>query len=56
MAFGLMAPMTSAFIVFQTRADIWITPVLLALYHCAGLTGRQVSGIKRDDKIVVEEV
>jgi hypothetical protein len=51
-----MALMTSTFIVFQTGADIWITLVLLALYYYTGLTGKQVSGIKRDNKIVVEEV
>jgi hypothetical protein len=56
MAFGSIVLVTGAFIILWTRTNIWITVVLLALYHSASLTGRQASGIKRDNEIVAEEV
>ena len=56
MAFRLTVLVTSGFVVFRTRANIWIIVVLLALYYFASLTGRRASGIKKDNEIVAEEV
>ena len=56
MAFKLMVLVINTFVVLQTGANTWITAALLALYCCAGLIGRRVSGIEGDNKIVVKEV